>query len=111
MHGPANDDRRKNNRQPGQHGYLEICGHQAVLVDWSFGGLGVRFGCPVELVVAQEVDIFIFDPGPDHWEALPGIVRRIDADGIVGIEFKDTDQRVIGILLRLLGNRLTGVTI
>ena len=111
MHDTPNDDRRKASRQRCQHDYLKIADHPAVLVDWSFGGLGVRFNAPTELEVSQEVDIRIFDATTDQWETLDGIVRWVDAENMVGLEFKDADQRAIGILLRLLGNRLTEVKI
>ncbi len=106
---PANDDRRKSGRQSCQHDYLEIEGRHATLVDWSFGGLGVRFEGGVDMKVDEEIEIRIFDPAADQWETLEGIVRWIDDEGMVGVEFKQTDQRAVGILLRLLGNRLSEV--
>jgi len=104
---PANDDRRKDLRQTCEHDYLEVEGRHATLVDWSFGGLGVRFDGAVDMKVAEEIDIRIFDPVAEQWETLEGVVRWIDDHGMVGVEFKQTDQRAIGILLRLLGNRLS----
>ena len=104
----ANDDRRRADRQSCQHDLLQVEGRRATLVDWSFGGLGVRFDGAVEMAVAEEIDIRIFDPVADCWETLEGIVRWIDADGMVGVEFKQTDQKAMGILLHLLGNQLSG---
>ncbi len=106
MTAPANDDRRKSNRQT-SNGYLQVEGQLASLIDWSFGGIGIRFDGPVELEVSAEVDIRILDTVADRWEDIKGIVRWIDQDGKVGIEFTETDQRLVGILLRLLGKRLS----
>ena len=104
---PANDDRRKSSRQSCQHDYLQVEGRHAMLVDWSFGGLGIRFEGAADMTISEEVDIRIFDPVTERWETLEGIVRWVDDDGMVGVEFKETDQRAVGILLRLLGNRLS----
>ena len=106
---PANDDRRKEARQACEHDYLEVEGRHATLVDWSFGGLGVRFDGPPDIKAAEEIDIRIFDPATDQWENLEGVVRWINEDGMVGVEFKQTDQRTVGILLRLLGNQFSGL--
>ena len=106
---PANDDRRKETRQAGEHDCLQVEGRHAALVDWSFGGLGVRFEGAPDLKVDEEIDIRIFDPVSDQWEILEGVVRWSDADGMVGIEFKETDQRSVTILLRLLGSRLSEI--
>lgn len=103
---PANDDRRKTSRRSCQHDHLEVEGWQATLVDWSFGGLGVRFDGAAGVEAGEEIDIRIFDPVAEQWEILEGIVRWIDADGMAGVEFKQTDQRAAGILLRLMGSRL-----
>ena len=104
---PANDDRRKETRQAGEDDDLRVEGRHATLVDWSFRGLGIRFEGTSDLQIDEEVDIRIFDPVGDHWETLQGVVRWADADGMVGVEFKETDQRAVTILLRLLGGRLS----
>ena len=103
---PANDDRRKNPRQSCRHDYLQVEDRDARLVDWSFGGLGIRFDDAVDMEPGEEIDIRLFDPVADGWETLRGVVRWVEADGKVGVEFRQTDQHAITILLRLLGSRL-----
>ncbi len=106
MTAPANDDRRKNPRHFSDSGYLQVNGQQALLIDWSFGGIGVQFESQIEFEISSDVEIMILDKSTDQWELLTGVVKWVEQDRKVGIEFSDTDQRLVGILLRLLGNRL-----
>jgi c-di-GMP-binding flagellar brake protein YcgR len=107
MSPPANDDRRKTPRQPcRQDG--DAGGRRAVLEDWSFGGIGVRFEGGSDVAVGEEIDIRLFDPHGNCWEVLEGVVRWIDDGGKVGVEFKQTDQRLIGLLMQLMGGDLGG---
>ncbi|MEI6559710.1 MAG: PilZ domain-containing protein [Rhodospirillaceae bacterium] len=106
---PTRDDRRKSRRQSCEHDYLQVDDRSAALVDWSFGGLGLRFDGGVDLTLGQAVTIRIFDAVSDRWEALEGVVRWIDPDGMVGVAFREADPRAPAILLRLLGSSLSGV--
>lgn len=104
-------ERRQHRRQENSDTAFIVAGKPAALVDWSFGGLGVRFDPPCELDVAQEVNIRVLDRRSDSWDELKGSVRRVDPSGLVGIEFADEGEATVRVLLRVLGNRLMGAPI
>lgn len=101
-------DRRQHARLSAENATFIVSGQPASLVDWSFGGLGVRFDDPVDFEISREVDIRVHDRKTDSWEVLNGTVRRIEPTGVVGIEFSDEGEATVRVLLRVLGNRLMG---
>ena len=102
-------DRRRTSRQPCPHAYLRVSGRDVSLVDWSFGGLGLRFDHPETMKVSDEIEVDIFDPVGGGWETLGVVVRRLEADGIVGVEFKAGDPNVESAVIRLLHTSLADV--
>ena len=106
-------DRRQYQRlsQGGGDGSFFVGGLPARLVDWSFGGLGVRFDAPARFPMESEVDIRLRDRETGAWETLTGLIRRTDPTGVVGIAFADDGETTVRVLLRLLGNRMLGASI
>ena len=102
-------DRRKSSRQSCPKARLRVGGRDAVLVDWSFGGLGLRVDSGVGLEVSQQIAVEIHDPVGELWEALEVVVRRIEAEGIVGVEFREEDANVERVVIRLLRSSLADV--
>ncbi len=105
----AAKDRRKSSRQSCPHARLRVGGREATLVDWSFGGLGLRFGGRAGVEVSDEIEVNIYDSAGDGWETLSVIVRRIEDTGTVGVEFKADDRNVESVVIRLLRNSLADV--
>ncbi len=106
---PAAPDRRRHRRKTGsdgEAGCLTVAGLPAKLVDWSFGGLGLSVEQPNRLAVNEAVELRIFDQEQESWEALNGHIRRIEADGTLGVAFDDDGENTVRVLLRLLNNRL-----
>lgn len=98
-------ERRKHGRRPGQQEYLRIGGHDARLVDWSFGGIGAELDTPGALVPGTDTAVSIRDRETDTWVDVPGIVRWIDGPWI-GIEFLPDAPNLSQSLLKLLRHRL-----
>lgn len=101
-------DRRRYQRKAGgdDQGYFLVAGMPAKLVDWSFGGIGVLPGESLGLGAGDAVELRIYDPGQEIWETLPGLIRRVDSDGSLGIAFADDGENTVRILIHLLSNRL-----
>ena len=106
---PSQKDRRRNSRQPCPHAYLRAFGRDATLVDWSFGGLGLRFEYPEGMTVGHEIRVNIFDSVSATWELLDVVVRRIEEGGTIGVEFKPDDPNVESVVIRLLHTSLADV--
>ena len=102
-------DRRKSSRQSCPKARLRVGGRDAVLVDWSFGGLGLRVDSGIGLEVSEQIAVEIHDPVGALWEALGVVVRRIEADGVVGVEFQEDDANVERVVIRLLRSSLADV--
>jgi len=113
MSASLSQDRRQHQRRSrdGDGGSFFVGGLPARLVDWSFGGLGVRLDAPGRFDVASEVDIRLRDRETGTWETLTGLIRRIDPTGVVGIAFADDGETTVRVLLRLLGNRMMGASV
>ena len=109
MSAPPKKERRKTSRQACPNARLRVRGREVALVDWSFGGLGLRFSGDVAVMVSDEIDVDIFDSAGDRWETLGVVVRRIESGGLVGVEFKADDEKVEGIVIRLLKESLARV--
>ena len=108
MSNPANSDRRRYSRQKCKH-YLRVNGHDAILVDWSFSGLGIRFGDGIRVNVGEAVNIDILDPAFRGWENIEGVVCRIDQGNLIGVALDEADDKATNILIRLLGNSLAEI--
>jgi len=108
MSSQANSDRRRYSRQKCRH-YLRVNGHDAILVDWSFSGLGIRFEDGIRVSIAETVNIDILDPAFKDWENIKGVVCRIDQGNLVGVSLDETDDKATHILIRLLGNSLAEI--
>ncbi len=84
-------DRRVHPRVSGPHFYLLVDGQPARLVDWSFGGLGVRmeFGTG-DLAPGSRVSLLILRNDGETWTTLRSIVRRVEpGENAVGVELED----------------------
>ncbi len=99
-------NRRRHDRHLSDNALFVVAGKPARLVDWSFGGLALRMDEPADFVVAEEVDIRVFDADVGVWESLQGHIRRIDAKGVVGVALADDGEASVRILLRLFGHRM-----
>ena len=113
MHSPTPSsitlDRRRHQRKSsgdGDEGYFMVAGQPAKLVDWSFGGIGVAVDEPLRFSTGDQVELRLYDPGQEGWEALDGEVRRVHHNGTLGISFADDGETTVRVLLRLLSNRL-----
>ncbi len=81
-------DRRRHQRKGGDlgdRGYFTVGGLPAQLSDWSFGDLGVALGQPAQFGVDDVVELRIYNPAQECWDTLSGQIRRVEADGTLGI--------------------------
>ena len=102
-------ERRRHQRKGGdadEQDYFTVAGLPAQLVDWSFGGLGVAIRSQRGFSIAEAVELRIYDCDQETWETLTGQIRRIDANGTLGIAFPDDGENTVRVLLHLLSNRL-----
>ncbi len=105
---PAAAERRQHPRHPGNLSYLQLDGRPARLIDWSFGGIGVKVEDGADMpAVEQNVEIRIFAREAGEWRTVKGRVQRADAtERAVGVVFTDEGQSSVRLLIDLLGFRL-----
>ncbi len=102
----AGSDFPRNNTKYQAPDGITVAGRPARLVDWSFGGLGLQLERPDHFEVNTEVELRVYDLAQESWESLSAQIRRIEADGTLGLAFEDDGENNVRILLRLLNNRL-----
>ncbi len=104
----TSNERRRHLRHAGDRRYLEVAGHPARLLDWSFSGLGAELeGGVADLAVGQAVELRTLRKDEVTWATLSATIRRIEPDAaIVGVELVGDNDQAMAILLELLGHRL-----
>lgn len=103
-------DRRIHPRVHGPHFYLLMDGQPARLVDWSFGGLGVRteFGT-AGLELGSRASLLILRNDGETWTTLHSIVRRVEPDlNLVGVELEDALEG-FPVMMELFHHKLTEI--
>lgn len=105
---PADRDRRQFPRFPAVGPQLTVSGRPARLVDWSFGGIGVRLDGGVDgFDPGEPVEIRVRRRATDRWETLRGQVARVDApESLLGMALDDDGSGSVRVLIELLATRL-----
>lgn len=105
-------DRRLHDRRPAPPLYLLANGAPSRLVDWSLVGLGVRLES-WDIVITQDMPVLLDVLRRDGrtWARLTGTARWIDPDDrFLGVALDDGEETT-AVLMELLMQRLTQVTL